>query len=182
MDFGKIRNHLIGFNEIESQTLRDKVASVWQSAFDQSDYDDLVDVPFSPRLLAEDVTLISHQNDVTAIAIALVDSMVDLNPGLPVDRDSVIAGALLHDVSKLVERQPEFIAENDASYLPHPYYAIYLLGAAGLSPHLHHIVLAHSHHTPIKPATIEASIVQSADELAASSLLWMDRRTLLHRV
>jgi len=178
-DETSIRDALLGLDEIEDEDLRDRVVQVWATALDEGDYDVLEEVEWIPGLegIAEGADQLSHQSDVTTIAIQLVDVVMEQRPELDIDRDTVIAGALLHDVSKLVEGSDEFVfvrASDSAptNYLPHPHYGVHLLAEAGLSPHLQHIVLSHSPLSKVEPKTIEADIVAKADEVASSALLW----------
>lgn len=172
-----IRDALLGLDELADEDLRDRIVQVWETALDKGDYGTLEEIEWIPELegIADGADQLSHQSDVTAIAIALVDVVTEQRPELDIDRDTVIAGALLHDVSKLVERSDEFVssrASGSSSYLPHPHYGVHLLAEAGMPLHLQHIVLSHSPLSNVEPQTIEADIVTLADEIAASILLW----------
>lgn len=174
-----IQDALVGLDEIENDDLRDRVVQVWSTALAEGDYDKLEEVEWLSGIngVAEGADQLSHQSDVTSIAIQLVDVVSERRPGLEIDRDAVIAGALLHDVSKLVEGSNEFVFKRASDsapthYLPHPHYGVHLLAEAGLSPHLQHIALSHSPLSNVEPKTIEADIVMKADEVASSAFLW----------
>jgi 23S rRNA maturation-related 3'-5' exoribonuclease YhaM len=81
----------------------------------------------------------------------------------------VIAGALVHDVSKLYEF--DGMDQTDVGrLLGHPHYGVHIVSQAGLPVEVAHIVLSHTRRTTIDPATIEAEIVRRADETAASAI------------
>ena len=56
--------------------------------------------------------------------------------------------------------------------IPHPHYAVHVIARAGLSVELQHIALAHTSQTSVEPVTMEARIVQLADQLALDGLLY----------
>ena len=89
--------------------------------------------------------------------------------GDPIDRDLVLAGALLHDVSKLYEFD-EMDATPIEEHLGHPHYGLSVVSRAGLGAEVANIVVSHSGRTNVAPSTIEAEIVQRADEAAAAAI------------
>ena len=119
--------------------------------------------------------LLQHSVDVAGIAIALAEQIGNL------DKDLVVAGALLHDIGKLreISSQIGFPYTNEGRLLGHIAMSIIIvqeaaaklkLPAARLEP-LQHILL--SHHgdnekgSPVECATKEAFIVHYADEIDA---------------
>lgn len=162
---------------IEDGTLRAGVAAAWRTAAEENGLEiaDLASVPWFPPgqrelgLAAEEATLVDHVRDVTACAVGLADACSS-RPSLPEpDLDTVVAGALVHDVSKLYEfdgMEPTAIGE----LLGHPYFGIVVAARAELPVELLHVVLAHSHRTAVDPATLEATIVRRADEVAADGI------------
>ncbi len=87
-----------------------------------------------------------------------------------IDYDIVRAGALVHDISKLYEfdgSEPTPAFE----LTDHPYYGVYPVVKAGLSPEYVHIVLSHTPRTQVEPAFLEAEIIRRADELTATAII-----------
>ena len=82
---------------------------------------------------------------------------------------TVVAGALVHDVSKLYEFDG-MESTKIGTLLGHPYYGVYVVAAAGLPVELAHIVLSHTHRTGVEPATLEAIIIRQADNVAAAAI------------
>jgi len=94
-------------DEIKDEKLRQKVIDVWEEAMEFRGWtpEVLKSIPFT--LLAENVkvTFIDHVRAVCKICIA-VDKVLEEVHGskrTPVNRDYLIAGALLADVGKLLE-------------------------------------------------------------------------------
>ena len=104
----------------------------------------------------------------TACAVGLADSLLERRPDIAVDLDTVIAGALVHDVSKLYEFDREARTEL-GDLLGHPYYGVAVVSQANLPVAVAHVVLSHSPKTSVEPATLEAELVGRADEAAAAA-------------
>ena len=92
---------------IEDDGLRTGVATAWTTAAGVNGLD-VADLPEQPWLPPEERAeeqepLVGHVRDVTACAVGLAESLLERRPDVAVDLDPVIAGALVHDVSKLYE-------------------------------------------------------------------------------
>lgn len=123
---------------------------------------------------------VSVADSAKALALAMKSS------GYDVDCDIVVAGALLHDIGKLdsynMTTVPEITVEG--AVLDHVALGYIRFNAAakdaGLSEdiklHLAHILLSHhgqrEYGSPVVPATPEALIVSSADELDFRMFCW----------
>ncbi|UIP00883.1 HD domain-containing protein [Halobaculum sp. CBA1158] len=191
------------YAEIGDDDLRDGVRDAYALALAETDWTDLAAVPWLPdeqaRLGLPDETNVTHVNDVTALATALADALTDRRPGLGLDRDLVVAGALVHDVSKLYEFAPDqggdagstrsaegsdadcesegpavrpgdSVATEYYDLLGHPYVGVHVCEAAELPVALSHVVLSHTDRTTVEPATPEAVVVKRADEVAAAAI------------
>ena len=158
---------------IEDDGLRTGVATAWTTAAGVNGLD-VADLPEQPWLPPQERTddgpklLVDHVRDVTACAVGLAESLLQRRPDLAVDLDTVIAGALVHDVSKLYEFDRE--ARTDVGeLLGHPYYGVAVVSQANLPVAVAHVVLSHSPETDVDPATLEAELVRRADETAAAA-------------
>lgn len=159
-------------DEIESDGLRAGVTEAWTTAMADSDVTDLGDVPWFPPTQRElgigDEFLVDHVRDVTRGALALAESLAATR-GTAVDADLLVAGGLVHDVSKLYEY--DGMADTPVeTYLGHPHYGVHVVAAAGLPVELSHVVLAHTDRTTVEPAFLEAELVKRADEAAAAAI------------
>jgi putative nucleotidyltransferase with HDIG domain len=160
---------------IENETLRANVASAWTIAAEENGIEiaDLGEVPWFPPAQTklgidpDAATLVGHVRDVTACALSLAETVSDRRPGL--DLDTVLAGALVHDVSKPYEF--DGMEETEiGGLLGHPYFGVAVAARAGLPAELLHVVLSHTHRTAVEPATLPAEIVRRADEVAAAAI------------
>lgn len=130
--------------------------------------------------------LLEHTVTVAESARAIARSYAGIYPTL--DVDLVVAGALLHDLGKLesysIAPTPEVtIAGAVIDHIPIGYAMFERIAReSGLSDdlrlHLGHILLSHHGQkefgSPILPATLEAMIVSSADELDFRLCCWRD--------
>lgn len=163
-------------HRIDDDDLRERVIDIWIDVLEDTGTDDPGTVQWLPpeqeRLGLGDVPQVDHIRDVTRGAIALAE--IALDRGVDVSMDTVVAGALLHDISKPYEFDAD--APSGVTRLGdlvgHPYYGLHLVAAAGLSVEIMHIVVSHSPRTAVEPATIEAAIVTAADEAAADAIRW----------
>lgn len=167
-------------DEIADDTLRADVETVLFRALRDGAFDDYGEMPWWPPYEEElgDVRQVEHVREVTAYAIAIADAMTAYRD-LDLDRDLVVAGALLHDVSKSFELDESGLTAFD-ELVPHPHYAVHLLAEAGLSDALQHLVLAHSGRSAVEPRTIEALVVSVADRLASDATFWARAGRLNH--
>jgi len=167
-----VRDAFPELDRIGDDDLRAGVVRAWAAAMAENDVTDLDTVPWFPPvqrdLGIDDEYLVGHVRDVTACALTLAETLTERrDPDL--STDLVVAGALVHDVSKLYEyHRDEETPVGDL--LGHPHYGVHVVAAAGLPVELQHVTLAHSSRTSVDPATLEAEIVRRADEVAASAI------------
>ena len=157
---------------IEDDDLRAGVVDAWTTAIEENGVDDLAAVPWLPPVQRElgldDEYLTDHVRDVTACALGLAETLSERRE-VELSLDTVVAGALVHDVSKLAE----FEGTDDTEVydlLGHPYYGVHAVARAGLPVEIAHIVLSHTSRTAVEPATVEAELVRRADEAAAAAI------------
>lgn len=157
---------------IDDDDRRENVVDAWETAMADNDLTNLDRVPWFPPAQRDldlaDEFLIPHVRDVTQGALALTNALVERRDAA-VSTDLVVAGALVHDISKLYEFDG---TESTAieRLLGHPHYGVHVVSAAGLGPEVAHIVLSHTSRTAVTPATIEAELVRRADEAAAAAI------------
>ncbi|MFC7175823.1 HD domain-containing protein [Halosegnis marinus] len=158
--------------DIDDPDLRGRVRDCWALACDGSGVSNLAAVPWLPPvqrdLGIDDETLVGHVRDVVAGARGLADAL-EASRGAAVDRDLLVAGALVHDVSKLAEFDG-MGATDTYDLLGHPYYGVHYTAAAGLPVEYAHIVLSHTSRTRVEPAFLEAELIRRADEVAAAAI------------
>jgi putative nucleotidyltransferase with HDIG domain len=160
--------------EIKDESLRLKVATIWQEVFAESPWKSLQEVPKNPATLPASITLVAHTRSVTRQALAIAEVAQEIH-GLDYDRDILIAGANLHDVSKLVEYEPK--DDGGAGLgefgqkVQHGMYGVHEAINHGLPLDVVHAIAVHTKHSHDLPRTWEALIVHYADYVDTDGLL-----------
>jgi putative nucleotidyltransferase with HDIG domain len=146
---------------IDDHELREKVALVWEVALDRSAFDSLDSIPFT--LLIEDLedTLIEHTGRVTRTAVAAAMARGDM------DMDTVVAGAILHDVGKVLEYEPgpggKVVKSEMGKRLRHPVSGAALAQELGLPLDVVHVVAAHAGEGNMVSRSPEAILIHHCD-------------------
>lgn len=154
---------------IQSAALRESVTQTWIMALEASTLTpvDLDKIPFT--LLVPDcpATYMEHKRCVVHIARRSAEAIQEsLGQKLPVDLDTVIAGAILADVGKLLEYEKKddgFRQSTHGRYLRHPFTGTALAMACGVPDEVCHIIAAHAVEGELVTRTTEATIVHHAD-------------------
>ncbi|MFO8033748.1 MAG: HD domain-containing protein [Candidatus Bipolaricaulota bacterium] len=163
-----IRNVLPEVDWIEDKSLQDKVLAAYERALQEGGWqpEDMVRIPFT--LLKESgLTFADHVRAVTRIARDVHRTFQDVLGGkISLNYDILIAGALLHDVGKLLEIEEadgRFRKSSEGKVVRHPFSGAAIAYAEGLPPEVVHIIGAHSHEGSHAPRTPEGAIVHHAD-------------------
>ena len=157
---------------IEDDTLRDQVAETWVRAFERSPLtpDDLERIPFT--LLVPDcpATFMEHKRCVVHIARRGAEAMTEfMGTSLAIDMDTVIAGAILADVGKLLEYEKDGDEVRQSARgraLRHPFTGVALALECGVPDTVCHIIAAHAGEGDMVTRSTEAIIVHHADFMA----------------
>lgn len=154
---------------IQDRELRERVTRTWVRAFELSPLkpQDLHEIPFTLLVPNCPVTFMEHKRCVVHIARKSAEAMREfLGRALPIDLDTVIAGAILADVGKLLEyervegktRQSE-----RGKLLRHPFTGVALAMECGVPDRVCHIIAAHAAEGSHVKRSVEAFIVHHAD-------------------
>ncbi|MDH3215387.1 MAG: HD domain-containing protein [Candidatus Krumholzibacteria bacterium] len=154
---------------IQDQGLRESTTRTWVKALQASPLEpqDLDRIPFT--LLVPDcpATFMEHKRCVVHIARKAAESMQKfLGRALKIDLDTVIAGAILADVGKLLEYEIVDGKPRQSSrgkHLRHPFTGVSLAMSCGVSDEVCHIIAAHASEGDLVTRTTEATIVHHAD-------------------
>jgi putative nucleotidyltransferase with HDIG domain len=160
--------------KISDQSLREKVAAVWNEAIATGcggkgwTFDELRAVKFT--LLAGDIdmTFVEHLNSCALQCIAIADVLEkSFRCGIPVNRDYLIAGALLADVGKPLEYDKDasgkVVQGTFGQQLRHPFSGVALAYKHGVPGEVMHIIATHSHEGDKVERSIESIIFHHAD-------------------
>jgi putative nucleotidyltransferase with HDIG domain len=159
---------------IGDASLRDRVAAVWSEAITAGcggkgwTFDELRAIRFT--LLAGDIdmTFVDHLNSCVKQCIAIADVLGTVfGATVPIDRDVLIAGALLADVGKPLEYDKDasgnVVKGHFGDMLRHPFSGVALCYKHDLPPEVMHIVATHSHEGEKVQRSIESIIFHHAD-------------------
>ncbi len=157
---------------IEGEELRERVALTWERALERSPLsaEDLERIPFT--LLVPDcpATFMEHKRCVVHIARRGAEAMLEFMGGsLAIDLDTVIAGAILADVGKLLEYEEvdgEVRQSERGRALRHPFTGVALALECGVPDAVCHIIAAHAGEGELVRRSTEAIIVHHADFMA----------------
>ena len=154
---------------IQSPGLREQVTRTWQRALELSPLtpDDLNQIPFTLLVPTCPTTFMEHKRCVVHIARKAAESMTEfMGRDLPIDMDTVIAGAILADVGKLLEYEKvdgDVRQSKRGEMLRHPFTGVALAMECGVPDAVCHIVATHAAEGDLVKRTTEAYIVHYAD-------------------
>jgi putative nucleotidyltransferase with HDIG domain len=157
---------------IQSLELREQVTRTWERALKLSPLtpQDLNRIPFTLLVPNCPTTFMEHKRCVVHIARKAAESMTEFMGGaLPIDMDTVIAGAILADVGKLLEYEKADGQTNQSKrgeLLRHPFTGVALAMECGVPDAVCHIIAAHAAEGDLVKRTTEAYIVHHADFMA----------------
>jgi putative nucleotidyltransferase with HDIG domain len=156
-----------------SPELREQVTKTWQRALELSALtpDDLNRIPFTLLVPNCATTFMEHKRCVVHIARQSAESMHEfMGRALPINMDTVIAGAILADVGKLLEYEigPDGKSRQSerGEALRHPFTGVALAIECGVPDDVCHIIAAHAAEGDLVKRTTEAYIVHHADFMA----------------
>ena len=136
---------------IQNAKLRSQVTETWIKALERSPLkaDDLNRIPFTLLVPKCPITFMEHKRCVVHIARQSAQAMQEfMGRALPVDIDTVIAGAILADVGKLLEYEigPDGKSRQSerGEALRHPFTGVALALECGVPDAVSHIIAAHA--------------------------------------
>ncbi|RJR26155.1 MAG: HD domain-containing protein [Candidatus Latescibacterota bacterium] len=159
---------------ITDRSLADKVAAVWDEAYRRGGWsgDDIKGIPFTLLVGETSVTLAEHTRLVTGICRSVAETMKKAG-SVPLDNDILIAGALLHDVGKLLEYKRAaggFQVSRSGKLLRHPLSGMGLAMKGDLPEDVYHIVAVHSREGEGSYRSPEAIVLHHADFIAFETI------------
>ena len=154
---------------IRDEELREKALNTWVKGFEMSPLvpEDLDRIPFT--LLVPDcpASFMEHKRCVVHISRHAAEAMREhLGRALAIDMDTVIAGAILADVGKLLEYEKvDGVAVQSArgKALRHPFTGVHLAMSCGVPDAVCHIIASHATEGDLVKRSTEAFIVHHAD-------------------
>ncbi len=153
---------------IKDRTLREQTLDVWTEAAEQGGWTakDLTGIPFT-LLIETDISLIDHTRAVTRTAIAIATVMTaEYGDMLPINRDHLISGGILHDVGKCLEYERKgkgFVKCEKGLDLRHPFSGTALAFQRGIPSDICHMIAVHAGEGNGHRHTTEAFIINHSD-------------------
>jgi putative nucleotidyltransferase with HDIG domain len=145
---------------IKNQDLKDKVIKVWKEASERGKVKKLDEIPFT-LLFENSGKLTDHTKRITKLAKSILDNREE-----KLNQDYLIAGALLHDVGKLLEYEyvnGKYVKSELGKKFRHPVSGALLAKELGLPDEVVFIIYAHSHEGDELKRSPEAIIVNHCD-------------------
>ncbi|MFQ5706141.1 MAG: HD domain-containing protein [bacterium] len=158
------------FDLIQDPALRENCLAVWEEAMAHRNWtaEELLSIPFT--LLAENVkiTFLEHVRTVCQMCVACDKVLTEAykERKTPVNRDFLVAGALLADVGKLFEydkRDGKVVKSRHGQYLRHPFSGVGLCFKHNIPEEVMHMVAVHSKEGDHFKRSPEAIILHHAD-------------------
>jgi putative nucleotidyltransferase with HDIG domain len=157
------------FNLIKDSDLKEKVLKVWDIALKAGNWEakDLQRMPFTLLIDPCPCTMVEHIRGVVNVSIEAAKALQSIyQDKIKINEDYLIAGALLHDIGKLVEYKEEngrFIQSNWGKLVRHPISGVGLCYSQDIPEEVMHIIASHSWEGDRSKRTPEAVIVHHAD-------------------
>ncbi len=157
---------------IDNPQLREAVTKTWLLAFERGPLlpEDLNTIPFTLLVANCPTSFMEHKRCVVHIAKDAAHAMQNfMGKALKIDVDTVIAGAILADVGKLLEYEiKDWKAQQSerGELLRHPFTGVALALECGVPDAVCHIIAAHAAEGDLVKRTTEAFIVHHADFMA----------------
>jgi len=155
--------------KISDSELQEKTMKVWQEAIRDGGWktEDLHKIPFTLLIENTSVNLIEHTRAVALCCAEIAVALEEMYDGrVSINKDYLLAGALLHDVGKLLEYKKEkdqIVKSNKGELLRHPISGAALAFSLGLPQEVIHIIASHSKEGDGARRSVEAVIVNHAD-------------------
>jgi len=152
-------------SQIADADLRAKVEAVWQELWSASEWRSFDDLPTSGEIA---YPAKPHSQCVLTMALSIADAF-EAHHGLRVDRDLLIAAAILQDASKVVEYRPDAAGkpvhtEIGTTFL-HGFWCAHVALQHGIPLSVCHIMVTHSPGAAKFPESIEGKILYYVDQL-----------------
>ena len=162
---------------IQDKVLAEKVTDVWALALEQSTLqpEDLERIPFTLLAPGGAVSFMAHKRSVVHICKSAGETMKTFyGNALPIDMDTLIAGAILIDVGKLLEydlKEGQAILSATGRYLRHPFTGVALARQFDLPDPVCHMIATHAKEGNLGRRSVEAIIAHHADFLTFEPFL-----------
>ena len=156
-------------NWIKDETIKQKTLDAWVWAIENSVLtpEDLEIIPFSLLIKDCDVSFMNHKRTCLHLSVDIAKRMKEnFGDEITIDMDTLISGAILIDVGKLLEYEMvdgKLTTSNYGKIVRHPFSGLAVAARFDLSPEIQHIIGTHSKEGDLGKRTTESIIVHHAD-------------------
>lgn len=156
-------------DRISNSSLLARTVSCWEEALKRGGWvrEDLQRIPFTLLPANYRPNIVVHTNGVAESAVVMGEALIRIyGANIVIDMDTLISGAILHDVGKVLEyssNQSGFVKSDYGKLVRHPISGAAIAEAVGLPAEVVHIIATHSHEGDKSPRTIESILVHHAD-------------------
>lgn len=166
----KIREIIPEFDLINDAKLRDAAVNVWCDAMDAGGWqpEDLDKMPFTLLLDPCPASFLTHTRSVATCAYNAGKTLKSFysEDVLKINPDYLMAGAILHDVGKLLEYAKvdgKVVKSRNGSYLRHPFSGVGVAFGKGLPDEVLHMIATHAKEGDMGKRIPESVIIHHAD-------------------
>jgi putative nucleotidyltransferase with HDIG domain len=156
-------------NLIENADLKEKVVKTLETALMEGGFtvSDLHEMPFTLLTRRVFISMTEHVRTVVRLCLESFNILSEIyGQRLRLNRDILLAGAVLHDVGKFVEfvkEKGKFIKSRNGELLRHPFSGMAIAARCGIPDEVLHIIAVHSKEGDTGRRTPEAIILHHAD-------------------
>lgn len=165
----KILSILPEIMDIRSERLREQVIACHELALSEGGHapEAMARMPFTLLIDPCPFTYADHARGVTGAAMAVAAVMRErYGDKCPIDEDLLRAGAILHDIGKLLEyaeRDGKYVKSRNGRLLRHPFSGVGLGARAGLPEEVLHMIAVHAKEGDLGARSTEAIIIHHCD-------------------
>jgi putative nucleotidyltransferase with HDIG domain len=165
----KLQELIPEFTLINDETLRNNVIRVWIDAMKAGGWeiDDLTKIPFTLLIPDCPANFVEHTRGVAMVSHAAAKILTELyGKNLHLTMDHLVAGALLHDIGKLLEyekKDGKYVQSKCGKALRHPFSGLGIAFGKGIPDEVLHMIATHAKEGDMGKRTPESVIIHHAD-------------------
>lgn len=170
MSLEKVKKIFPEIDGIKDGDLKEKVAAIWTEAMETGGWtwDDLDSIPFTLLIPDTPISLVKHTLGILKVSIQIADTFEELyGDDVKFNRDYLIAGAILHDVGKMLEYAKDgngkYVKSEFGKYVRHPFSGAALAQKYDLPSVIIHMIATHAKEGDLGKRSVEGIIVNHAD-------------------
>ena len=156
-------------NLISNSKLREAVIKVFSDAISAGGWkiEDLNKIPFTLLIKDCKISYLTHTRGVVNTAINAAKVIKEFyKDKIRINEDHLIAGAILHDVGKLLEYKKEgnnYVKSHSGEFLRHPFSGLGIAFGKGIPEEVLHLIAVHAKEGDGGKRSPEAVILHHAD-------------------